>query len=213
MKDLYAKLILQGKLLLFVLTILRMTGNGRGNNDSTGSRGREKTPGLSSQGHRTIRPVYSPAASRPCGSQPSASHGSHPSMSHPHGSHTSMSQPLGSQTSVSQPLVVHQAMSQSQGSQPSSSATPSISGKEVGASNEPRWAIQGDSYSSGGFPIPRSRESSPEARLGRERSFRPPRARSSRPPRDRSSHPRQVDPSAYYLGDESSSDGDDNDVV
>ncbi|XP_070020468.1 uncharacterized protein [Nicotiana sylvestris] len=66
---------------------------------------------------------------------------------------------------------------------------------------------------SGGFSIPRSRESSPEARLGRERSFRPPHALSSRPPRDRSSRPRQVDPSGYSLGDESSSDDDDNDVV
>lgn len=141
-----------------------MTGKGRGNNDPTGSRGREKarkgrrrvedntlsfppssempmavpmscpppqgyselpqhhepyvfvqTPGLSSHGNRTIRPAYSPAASRP--------RGSHPSMSHPHGSHPSVSQP-----SVSQPLAVHPAMSLSQGSQPSSSATPSISG-------------------------------------------------------------------------------------
>ena len=58
---------------------------------------------------------------------------------------------------------------------------------------------------SGGFPIPRSRESSPEARLERERSFRP--------PRDHSSRPRQVDPSVYRLVDESSSDGDDNDVA
>nr|XP_009797767.1 PREDICTED: uncharacterized protein LOC104244141 [Nicotiana sylvestris] len=46
-----------------------------------------------------------------------------------------------------------------------------------------------------------------------ERSFRLPRARSSRPPHDRSSHPRQVYPSVYYLVDESSSDGDGNDVV
>lgn len=66
---------------------------------------------------------------------------------------------------------------------------------------------------SGAFPIPRSRESSPEARLERERSFRPPPARSSRPPRDRSSRPRQRDPSLYRLVDEDSSDGDDNDVV
>ncbi|XP_075108828.1 uncharacterized protein LOC107830281 [Nicotiana tabacum] len=65
---------------------------------------------------------------------------------------------------------------------------------------------------SGGFPIPRSRESSPEALLPRARSSRPPSARSSHPPRDRSSRPRQVDPSGYRHGDESSSDGDDNDV-
>nr|XP_009767958.1 PREDICTED: uncharacterized protein LOC104219025 [Nicotiana sylvestris] len=55
---------------------------------------------------------------------------------------------------------------------------------------------------SGSFPIPRSRDSSPEARL--------PRAHSSHPPRDCSSHPRQVHPSGYRLG-EGSSDGDDND--
>lgn len=129
--------------------IMQMTGKGRGNNDPTGSRGREKarkgrrrvedntlsfppssempmavpmscpppqgyselpqhhepyvfvqTPGLSSHGNRTIRLAYSPAASRPSVSQPS----------------------------ISQPLAVHPAMSLSQGSQPSSSATPSISG-------------------------------------------------------------------------------------
>nr|XP_016468415.1 PREDICTED: desiccation-related protein PCC13-62-like [Nicotiana tabacum] len=55
---------------------------------------------------------------------------------------------------------------------------------------------------SGSFPIPQSRDSSPEARL--------PHAHSSRPPYDCSSHPRQVHPSGYCLG-ESSSDDDDND--
>ncbi|XP_075085185.1 uncharacterized protein LOC142168399 [Nicotiana tabacum] len=61
--------------------------------------------------------------------------------------------------------------------------------------------------SSGAFPLPRSRESSPEARPPRDRSSRPPRDRSSGPPRDRSSHPPQ-DRSLYRLVDESSSDGD-----
>nr|XP_016511746.1 PREDICTED: uncharacterized protein LOC107828872 [Nicotiana tabacum] len=76
---------------------------------------------------------YSPAAARPRGLQPSASHGSHRSMSHTHGSQASVSQPLrsqplGSQLSVSRPLADHTAMPQSQGSQPSSSETPPISG-------------------------------------------------------------------------------------
>nr|XP_009783338.1 PREDICTED: uncharacterized protein LOC104231953 [Nicotiana sylvestris] len=55
-----------------------------------------------------------------------------------------------------------------------------------------------DCTASGGFPIPWSRESLLEARLGREHSFRPPHARSSRPSRDRSSRPRQVDPSHSF---------------
>ncbi|XP_070011782.1 uncharacterized protein [Nicotiana sylvestris] len=49
-------------------------------------------------------------------------------MSHPHGSQASVSQPLRSQLSVSRPLAGHTTMSQSQGSQPSSSETPPISG-------------------------------------------------------------------------------------
>ncbi|XP_075079538.1 uncharacterized protein LOC107801630 [Nicotiana tabacum] len=55
-----------------------------------------QTPGLSSQGHRIVRPTYSPAIARPRGSQPSALHGSRRSMSHPHGSQASVSQPLKS---------------------------------------------------------------------------------------------------------------------
>ncbi|XP_019246539.1 PREDICTED: putative protein TPRXL [Nicotiana attenuata] len=99
-----------------------------------------QTPGLLSQGHRTILPTYSPGASQPRGSQPSTSQshgsqasasqlrGSHPYISQPHGSHPSISQSLGSQPSVSQPHGSPLAMSQSQGLQPSSSSTPSISG-------------------------------------------------------------------------------------
>lgn len=94
-----------------------------------------QTPSLPSQGHRTIRPTYSPAASQPSASHP---HGSHPYISQPHGSHPSMSQPLGSQPSVSHPLGSHPAMSQSQGSQPSSSSTPSIAGLRLrGSSSDP----------------------------------------------------------------------------
>nr|XP_016436341.1 PREDICTED: uncharacterized protein LOC107762491 [Nicotiana tabacum] len=49
-----------------------------------------------------------------------------------------MSQPLGSQLSVSHPLGLHPAMSQSQGSQPSSSSTPSIAGLRLrGISSDP----------------------------------------------------------------------------
>ncbi|XP_075087913.1 uncharacterized protein LOC142169872 [Nicotiana tabacum] len=99
-----------------------------------------QTPSLPSQGHRTIRPTYSPAASQPSASQPFTSHphGSHPYISQPYGSHPSMSQPLGSQPSVSHPLGSHPAMSQSQGSQPSSSSTPSIAGLRLrGSSSDP----------------------------------------------------------------------------
>nr|XP_009787243.1 PREDICTED: uncharacterized protein LOC104235223 [Nicotiana sylvestris] len=118
----------------------KMAGKDQGNNDPTDFQGGEKarkgkrrTPGLSSQGYRTICPTYSPAASQLRGSQPSTSHGSHPSMSQPYGS-----QPLRSQPSISQPLGVHPAMSQSQRSQPSSSSTPSIPGLRLrGSSSDP----------------------------------------------------------------------------
>nr|XP_016464342.1 PREDICTED: proline-rich protein 27-like [Nicotiana tabacum] len=99
-----------------------------------------QTPSLPSQGHRTIRLTYSPAASQPSASQPSTSHprGSHPYISQPHGSHPSISQPLRSQPLVSQPLGSHPAMSLSQGSQPSLSSTPSISGLCLrGSSSDP----------------------------------------------------------------------------